>query len=70
MKVLEPILGLIKAMNTVHSREFMRVVKGEYLEMSDAAKIMALGIKSLAIDCTFLILFNGLLEVIVCKEKN
>ncbi len=70
MKVLEPILGLIKAMNTVHSREFMSVVKGEYLEMSDAAKIMALGIKSLAIDCTFLILFNGLLEVIVCKEKN
>jgi len=43
MKLLEPILALIKAMNMVHSKELINVVKGEYLEMTDAAKTMALG---------------------------
>lgn len=43
IKILEPILAILKSMNIIHSSDCSKLVKTEYLEMTEAAKIMALG---------------------------
>lgn len=50
LKILEPILGIIKSLNILHSSELKSMVKTEYLEMTDSAKIMVLGKRSFNIN--------------------
>jgi hypothetical protein len=43
IQVLEPILAILKSMNIIHSGDLSSLVRTEYLGMTEAAKVMALG---------------------------